>query len=1540
MELIPPRARAQPPSSAMKPAEPSRAAEPSPDIPLFLRGPRAPRPAFGGDEGAVTVQPKLAVAGSSSPLEEQADHIAARASTASPTSVAPTPPPAQATPNRLTGTSGEPLSGGLRQRVEPLLGIDLGRVRVHDAPADRSAAAAIRARAFTHQDHIFLGGGESAEDVSLMAHELTHVAQQTQQGGAPSVQRKPAAYRHPEDGAAPHARLMREIEEEVGDEAPPKERPELDRADVSAKKGRLQPSARPDVDRPALEQPGVASAASQAKAKVDEPAEEGTGGKKKGAGKGAGGEGAVGDAEAAAAQAAFDAAAAEPATQLPAQVAPVEHVAPVDAAGKAIQPLPNADAAVAEIAEAAQGMRDEGTGLQETASAERANARVLEGNVNLVGKGIALSELGTTTSQTHTAFRAGVVEQGRAALAVSREKTAWVAESAPQHMEKADAGREDSEGMAEESSSLSADANETAPDDEEAAERSREQSGEIDGAGRDVGNLDRAFSGSQQRARGLSADAARATELNTQAESKITESADTLQRTEERLSLMRTQTDEARVQLGGLSAGPAAMLNDANDTEAEGRQVVEQSFVVEERLRLEQQTHRANTAAIREETPDEIAERVAAGDEPELRVETLPPVLPTPAQAEVMEGAELSGGAAGGRAGGVAKEAGGATPAKGDAAASAAAGPSGSAQQPGSGEPAPLPVALPGEVSGEAAAGPPPLVQRVPQSGYEDRYDVDLSSPIAGAIPQLLGGTAPAEGEPRVSREEQIAAEEQRRHDQIDEIQAMASKPFEQLSSWERRKIALRMMGRNLLGGLGRIKFPGWGALALGLINPVTPLLGVVSGFSLLASGVANAFNIEAWRRDWLGNLLKTAADIATGLTVILGSITALATVIAALCTALIICTFGFLSPALGPVVAFCANVMVVVGGWTIAVGKWALLLQFLCFLKNLYEAGVARNATELQRASDRMTSDVSAAGNVVLQMGMAKLSQIGGRGMQASITRAGGGVRWAGGLTTRVSQGARSLGRALVRPGKFSRMASALEGGAARAGSSVRSGLSSAAEAVTAAPARLVGAARSLPSRFVGAARALPGQVVGAGRAASGAVRAIPGAVQAIPGAVSSVPRRIAEWFARNRGYLVGESVAPGWGGRAAAAAQGRTAAQMEAAILALRTETGAVDAAARARLLASLPEVVAGTEAEVRALASATLGVPSEQLSVRLVETAAGQVGQRGASGARVYLIFLEQPGQARQLISVVKNFPSSVEGQIDVFAGELSALQRLNQEILPNQGAARTMAAGRTAAGDAVLVMTAARGTAIDDLLIQLGAFAREQAALSGPALAASQAAERETFEILRSACRRNGEAIGTLHSSTRGASGATTFATHTEGARDIMRQLPPLVEARPGLAPVDFGAASDRLQQLIAGIERNPGAASVVHGDFHPGNVFYDAASGRVTFIDAARVHQSIGAAGNPIASSARDVASFHATLELFGGQYGVSGSRVSALQSAFMEGYASTAAANAFTPEALAFYRARFVLGQYIEALKTGSSRVAGADALFRSVLLP
>ncbi len=94
--------------------------------------------------------------------------------------------------SRFAGRYGEgqPLNPSIRRAAEPLLGYDLGGVRVHPHEASEMAEA-VAARAFTVGRHIYFGKGEynpgTREGMTILLHELAH----TTQPGGEIIQRWP-----------------------------------------------------------------------------------------------------------------------------------------------------------------------------------------------------------------------------------------------------------------------------------------------------------------------------------------------------------------------------------------------------------------------------------------------------------------------------------------------------------------------------------------------------------------------------------------------------------------------------------------------------------------------------------------------------------------------------------------------------------------------------------------------------------------------------------------------------------------------------------------------------------------------------------------------------------------------------------------------------------------------------------------------------------------------------------------------------------------------------------------------------------------------------------------------------------------------------------------------------------------------------------------------------------------------------------------------------------------------------------------------------
>jgi len=85
-----------------------------------------------------------------------------------------------------TLSSGSPLPDPVRSIMEPRFGADFGNVRVHSDAGAHDLARAVSARAFTVGRDIVFGAGKYASETEegrrLLAHELTHGAQQGAQG--------------------------------------------------------------------------------------------------------------------------------------------------------------------------------------------------------------------------------------------------------------------------------------------------------------------------------------------------------------------------------------------------------------------------------------------------------------------------------------------------------------------------------------------------------------------------------------------------------------------------------------------------------------------------------------------------------------------------------------------------------------------------------------------------------------------------------------------------------------------------------------------------------------------------------------------------------------------------------------------------------------------------------------------------------------------------------------------------------------------------------------------------------------------------------------------------------------------------------------------------------------------------------------------------------------------------------------------------------------------------------------------------------------
>ena len=95
----------------------------------------------------------------------------------------------------LGSAGGQPLPAATRHMLEPRFGRDFGGVRVHTDASASAAAHAVHASAFTVGSHIVFASGRYSPSTvagqALLAHELTHVIQQSGGRARPVIQRAP-----------------------------------------------------------------------------------------------------------------------------------------------------------------------------------------------------------------------------------------------------------------------------------------------------------------------------------------------------------------------------------------------------------------------------------------------------------------------------------------------------------------------------------------------------------------------------------------------------------------------------------------------------------------------------------------------------------------------------------------------------------------------------------------------------------------------------------------------------------------------------------------------------------------------------------------------------------------------------------------------------------------------------------------------------------------------------------------------------------------------------------------------------------------------------------------------------------------------------------------------------------------------------------------------------------------------------------------------------------------------------------------------------
>ena len=113
------------------------------------------------------------------------------------------PSAAPAGVDRALADPGTPLEPALRQQMEQRFGHDFSRVRVHVGPAAEQSARDLNATAYTLGRDVVFGASrfepQTQQGQRLIAHELTHVVQQSGSDGTSLGQTPALIQREPEE---------------------------------------------------------------------------------------------------------------------------------------------------------------------------------------------------------------------------------------------------------------------------------------------------------------------------------------------------------------------------------------------------------------------------------------------------------------------------------------------------------------------------------------------------------------------------------------------------------------------------------------------------------------------------------------------------------------------------------------------------------------------------------------------------------------------------------------------------------------------------------------------------------------------------------------------------------------------------------------------------------------------------------------------------------------------------------------------------------------------------------------------------------------------------------------------------------------------------------------------------------------------------------------------------------------------------------------------------------------------------------------------
>ncbi|CAF0986594.1 unnamed protein product [Adineta steineri] len=346
-------------------------------------------------------------------------------------------------------------------------------------------------------------------------------------------------------------------------------------------------------------------------------------------------------------------------------------------------------------------------------------------------------------------------------------------------------------------------------------------------------------------------------------------------------------------------------------------------------------------------------------------------------------------------------------------------------------------------------------------------------------------------------------------------------------------------------------------------------------------------------------------------------------------------------------------------------------------------------------------------------------------------------------------------------------------------------------------------------------------------------------------------------------------------------------------------RTADGSVDPPGMSLLLDKLEEIDNTDDALIK-FTKAVLG----GVQVKLQKNSGG--GAKGRSGAAIYFVY---DGSA--MVAVCKKFPTSEE-----LVRELSSLSRLREPEFTCFKIPAPLAAAKIKDSDyaGVLVSKVAQGESIADLIDSI-------------TKATTISARKNILNQLQKAVVDIARALAQLHTEPIGSGNLALNSYLTKSINRVRHLVSVVAKEHAKLQDIFVFKIDEVRQQLDHLIEEcccEQSKAAIVHGDAHPGNLFWDSSVG-VTFIDTPSLHYSMDSMGKPIGTPERDIASFEGRLVELCRKAGISENESKSFRDTFLNNY-DAEKGGSLSEKKLKFFQLRFVLGELVQACNNERSK--------------